>query len=108
IAVFAVLVGAGLLNRRRSPTHKRLMLVATIAILPAAIARIPLDFIDGPLAFFGLADLLLVLCVAYDTIAHRRLHPAYLWGGLLLILSHPLRLRLGATAAWHSFAQWLV
>ena len=40
LVVFAILVGAGLAQRRRSETHKRLMLLATIAILTPAIARL--------------------------------------------------------------------
>src|ERR1041384_4618420 len=38
--VFASLVGAGFYFRRRADTHKRLMLLATISIIAAAIARL--------------------------------------------------------------------
>ena len=109
ILVFAILVAAGLYYRRQSQTHKRLMLLATIAILPPAMARLPFAFIlaTGPLAFFGLADLVLLACIFYDVVAHRRLHPAYLWGGLLLVVSQPLRLAVGGTGAWLAFAHWL-
>jgi hypothetical protein len=44
--VFAILVGAGFYLRRRVDAHKRLMLLATISILPAAIARLPFGFIQ--------------------------------------------------------------
>jgi len=109
ILVFAILVAAGFYYRRQPAIHKRLMLVATITLLPAAISRLPFAFIqvNGPLAFFGLADLILVACIAYDTATHRRLNPAYLWGGLLLVLSHPLRLVIGGTGMWLVFAHWL-
>ncbi len=107
--VFSTLVVAGFYYRRQSETHKRLMVLATIVLLPAAVARLPFDFIlaTGPLAFYGLPDLLLLACVGYDTIVHRRLHPAYLWGGLVLIATQPLRMAVGGTAAWLSFAHWL-
>lgn len=107
--VFAILVAAALYYRHQPQTHKRLMLVATFAVLPAAVSRLPLAFIqnNGPLIFFGVNDLLLLACIAYDTLAHRRLHPAYLWAGLLLIVSHPVRLALGGTSAWLAFAHWL-
>lgn len=110
ILVFSILVAAAFYYRRQSETHKRLMLLATIAILPPAIARLPFTFIlaTGPLAFFGLADLVLVAYIFYDIVAHRRLHPAYLWGGLVLIASQPLRLALGGTGAWLAFAHWLI
>jgi hypothetical protein len=107
--VFAILVGAGFYFRRRRDAHKRLMLLATISILPAATARLPFAFIQqvGPLAFFGLADLFIVVCLLYDIAARRRLHRATVWGGLLLVISHPLRLVIGNTQAWLAFATWL-
>ena len=107
--VFGILVGAGFYYRRRADVHKRLMLLATIAILPAATARLPFAFIQqvGPLAFFGLADLFILVCLIYDLISRRRPHPATLWGGLLIVASQPLRLMLGQTQAWLTFADWL-
>src|SRR5689334_7180831 len=109
IAVFAILVGAALLYRKRPDIHKRLMLVATLSILSAAVARIPLSFIanGGALAFYGLTDLLLLPCIAYDAIIHRKLHPAYLCGGLLLLAYQPLSVYVGKTAGWLAFAGWL-
>src|SRR5262245_30194151 len=52
--VFSILIGGAFYFRRKVDIHKRLMLVATIGILPAAVARIPVGFIanGGPLAFF--------------------------------------------------------
>ena len=107
--LFGSLVGAGFYFRRRGDIHKRLMLLATISILPAATARLPFAFIQqvGPLAFFGLADLFIVACVLYDLVARGRLHRATLWGGLAIILSQPLRLMIGNTQAWLTFAAWL-
>ena len=63
--VFGILIGAAFYYRRQADIHKRLMLLATIGILPAAIARLPFAFIaqNGPLAFFGLADLFIVPCL---------------------------------------------
>src|SRR5439155_21803664 len=40
MVVFAILVTAGILNRRMPETHKRLMLLATIALLDAPLARV--------------------------------------------------------------------
>jgi hypothetical protein len=93
---FAILIGTALYFRRRPDVHKRLMLLAAINLLVPAIARIPLGFIQtyGPLAFFGLTDLLLFACIAFDTLKHRRLHPVFLWGGLFIVLLQPLRLLL--------------
>ena len=110
MVLFAILIGAALYYRKRLDIHKRLMLLAAINIMTPAIARIPLAFIanGGPLAFFGLTDLCLVGFVAFDTIRHRRLHPAFVWGSLLIIVSQPLRIVLAGTDAWISFAAALV
>lgn len=61
----------------------------------------------GPLAFFGLADLFIAVCLAYDLLTRRRFHHATVLGGLLIVVSHPLRLVVGNTQAWLSFATWL-
>jgi hypothetical protein len=110
MVVFAIFIGAALYYRKRLDIHKRLMLLAAMNLLPPAIARIPLAFItnNGPLAFYGLTDLCLLGFVAFDTIRHRRLHPAFIWGSLLLIVLQPLRLLLAGTEAWLSFAAALV
>ena len=107
--VFALLVGAAFYYRRKSDVHKRLMLLTTVAILPAAVARLPFDFIQqvGPLAFFGLPDLFVLVILLYDLLTRGRPHRATVWGGLLLVVSHPLRLIVGNTQAWLSFATWL-
>jgi len=108
--MFAVLVSLGLLFRRRSNVHRRLMMLASVGILAAAIARIPLEFIEtgGPLVFFGLTDLCVLACVVFDTVKNRRLHPAFGWGILLIVASQPLRLMLTGTAVWMRFATWLI
>src|ERR1051325_2687708 len=100
--IFLVLIALALFVRRKLDVHKRLMLLAAINLLTPAIARIPFDFIinGGPLAFFGLTDLCLLACVAFDTFKHRRLHPVFLWGRVFLIVLPPLRLLLAGAHAW--------
>jgi len=107
--VFALLVGAGFFFRRRVDVHKRLMILATIAILLAAVSRLPLAFIQqgGAVAFFGLSDLFIVPCLVYDIITRGRPHRATMLGGLLIIVSHPLRFIIGNTHAWLVFASWI-
>lgn len=110
MAVFAILVAMALVKRNVAQTHKRLMLLASIGPLAAAVARLPFDFImaSGPPAFFGLTDLFVLALVAWDLGTRRRLHAATLWGGLLLIASQPLRLLASGTDAWLRFAEWAV
>ena len=108
LLVFATLVSTGLFFKRRPQIHKRLLLLATITLLPAAVARLPGVGPRGPVAFFGLTDIFIVVCLVYDLVVRRRIHPAFLWGGLLIVLSQPLRLLLGGTDAWLAFATWLI
>jgi hypothetical protein len=106
--LFAILVGTALYFRRKLEWHKRLMTLSMIAIIPAPIARLHLPLIQaGPPAFFGLGDLFIVAMILYDVANRRRVHPATIWGGLLIVVSQPLRLIISGTPAWLSFAGWL-
>jgi uncharacterized membrane protein YozB (DUF420 family) len=107
LVVFAILVGAGLSQTRRSETHKRLMLLATIAILTPAIARMRFIGSGGPPVAISGTCLFVVACLVYDRVAHGRVHPAFLWGGLFVMVALPLRFALGQTDAWLSVARWL-
>jgi hypothetical protein len=107
LVVFGGLFSAAIYFRKASPTHKRLMVLATIALLTPAIARLPLIDRLGPPGFFGFTDLLVLVCVVHDRLTHGRVHGAYKWGGAALVLSQPLRLGVASTGAWLAFAQWL-
>jgi uncharacterized membrane protein YozB (DUF420 family) len=107
LAVFAILVGAGLAQRRRSETHKRLMLLATISILTPAIARMRYIWEGGPLLPIGGTCLFVVACLLYDRLSHGRIHPAFLWGGIFVMATLPGRFALGETDAWLAVARWL-
>lgn len=109
IAIFSVLIATALYLRRNKEAHKRLMLLAYTAILAAAVARFPGVLPLGPLWFYGLTFLpILALSITYDLVTRRRVHPAYLWGGALLILSVPGRLIISGTPTWHRLAEILV
>ena len=61
MVVFPILVAAALAWRRWTEVHKRLMLLATISVLDAAVARWPLAIMaNGPIAFFAVTDLYIV------------------------------------------------
>ncbi len=108
MVVFAGLLATALYHRRQAAVHKRLMLLATVALLAAPIARLPFGFLrSGILAVFALADVFIVALVIYDLAMYRRIHRATAWGGLALVASQPLRLMLGGTAAWLAVASWL-
>jgi hypothetical protein len=107
IVLFTGFVSAALLKRREREAHKRLMLLAYVSIITAAVARLPGILPLGPLAFFGLSFLFVVAGMAYDRLMHGKVHRVYAWGAPIIALSVPLRLALSSTAAWQSFARWL-
>jgi hypothetical protein len=107
MVLFAGFVGAALWYRRQREIHKRLMLMAYISLMAAATARLPGVFAYGPLAFFGLAFVFLVLGIVYDFASRGRVHAAYLWGGAALVASVPVRLMVSGTGVWRSFAEFL-
>ena len=61
----------------------------------------------GPLAFFALTDLFVLVTLAYDKVTRGRVHPALWWAGGLLLASQVGRLAISGTAAWLAFATWL-
>lgn len=108
ILLFAVFVSAAIALRRNKEAHKRLMLLAYVSMLTAAVARLPGVMALGPPGFFGLTFVFVLIGVAYDLFSRRRVHPVYVWGGLLLAVSMPGRLVLSSTPIWRSFAEWVV
>jgi hypothetical protein len=107
MVLFAGFIGAALARRRDKEAHKRLMLLAYVSIIVAAVARLPGVIALGPPAFFGLTLLFVVAGVVYDFVSRRRVHPVYVWGGVLLIVSIPVRLGIANTEAWLAFARLL-
>ncbi len=83
IVQFAVLITIGFFYRRKPAYHKRFMLLATIALLPAATGRM------GYLLGRWSTEILFVVIVAflfiYDVRKRGRPHVAYLMGTVILL-----------------------
>jgi hypothetical protein len=104
--VFAGFVAAAIVRRRDAQTHKRLMLLATMSILDAAVARLPLDVVrTTSWAHMATTDLFLVVAVLYDVATRHTVHQAYVWGGLVLVIEQALRIPVGETTMWQSIAR---
>lgn len=106
IVAFAVLVGCGFFWRMRTEIHKRLMLLATLALLPAAIGRIP--YLEDPGPFIAYFLILLAAAPAHDRLQGRRPHPVSLWGGIGVFAFELGRFMVSETAAWRAIAERLV
>ena len=124
ITLFAGLVTAAIVNRRRSDWHKRFMLMASASLLNAPIARFfflaatgggpgmrpglgpprPAEF---ALTAGLLADLVIVLAMLFDWRLRGKPHPAYYWGLGAIVGVQLLRGPVSHTAAWSAFADFL-
>ena len=103
---FSGLVASAVLLRSRPQAHKRLMLLATISVLDAPIARWP--GAPGATGVFVLVDLLIVAGILYDMVSRRRVHAAYLWGGAVVLASQWPRDPVGRSDVWHAVAAALI
>jgi uncharacterized membrane protein YhaH (DUF805 family) len=105
-----------------SETHKRLILLMTISMLGAPIARwfslaappappwpagLP-DISTPPMIIAMVAgllgDILLVVAIAYDWRTRGKVHPVYLIGGGIMLVMHLTTGLVGNSAAWQSAA----
>jgi len=108
MGLFVGFLAPALWWRRRPDVHKRLMLLATISLLPAALVRIPLP---GSSRLVLALVLLLAFASAqpiHDRLTRGRIHAVGLWGGLVFVASVPLRVLAGGSDAWHAFMTWLL
>jgi len=104
---FGVLAGLALTYRREPQVHKRLILLASVALTEAGIARWPFEpYISSPPFAFWTKTLLLLPMVGWDLYRRKRVHPVTLWGGLFLISEGPVRDYISQTALWLAFAKW--
>ncbi len=109
ITVFLILIAIAVHYRRRSEIHKRLMLLATISILDAAVARWPIAFVSTTAwGYYALTDLFIVAAIGHDIASQRRVLPAYIWGGLLIVSAQLAREIIGPTTTWHAFARHVI
>jgi len=103
--LFPTLVYLAFRARGNPPEHKRFILLATVAIIPAAIARWPFDFVHRkpPIAYL-VSYVFLLLLIAYDLWSSRKIHRATLWAGALIVVTHAISGPIAQTATWHSLA----
>jgi hypothetical protein len=108
VGLFAVFFVLAIRARRDAQRHKRLMLLATLAMLPPAIARLLILFGLPVPAVVVAATLFVVPLVAWDWKTRGRLHPVTLWGALVLVLSLPIRFAILQTDAWLAISNSMV
>ena len=106
--VFSTLIYFGFRNRFNSAAHKRLMLIATITLLDAAFVRWPIHAAWWDLRVAQMCCYpLLLLLVGYDLWSTRKVHGTTLWASVFLIVLQQVRIPIGRTVPWQSFATWM-
>jgi len=110
LLVFGIFVSLGVFFRRRTDIHKRLMTLAMLSVLGPAITRLPLSFVQNHDVSMAIALSIgfVVLCILGDTILHRRLHPAFAWGGALIVGSMVVVAQFAQSQTWIRATRWLV
>lgn len=118
LAFFVGFFTVAIAKVKQPEVHKRLMFMAMIPLMQAAVARIfrmlfaPPGAIGPPPVFVtvppGLVvDLLIVAAMVYDWRTRGRPHPVYLVCGPLLLAQQVLAVPLSATATWMAVATWV-
>jgi heme A synthase len=105
IFLFAVMALFAWRMRRQPEAHKRLILIATIALIDAAVGRWPVALLQSKPPLQDLVPLAFLLAImVFDLATQRKVLKSTLLASLLLIVVHLTRVPLGHSAAWHAFA----
>ncbi len=110
IVLFGTLVFFAYKLRRNPEAHKRLITIATMALMDAAIGRWQhpaiLQRVPPTQDLVMLA--LVLLLVFYDLFNLHRVSKYTLWGAVFVMAVHLVRVPLGHTAAWHAMTARLL
>jgi hypothetical protein len=106
--IFGTLVTLAIAWRKKPDFHRRLLFLATCALLDAAFGRI--DYIFDHSLFFVCADAVVLLGVARDLLVDRRVHKVYLVALPLIVIFHACLIYLwrGAPAWWLHIGQTIL
>jgi hypothetical protein len=124
VLLFAGLVAGAIANVRRPAVHMRLMLAASITMLPPAIARIlfllaapegvsaPGQGVPPTVAFaLGpsfMANGLLIVAMIHDWRKSGRVHAAYVKAAIVIVVVQIARIPFSASTTWHAITNWLL
>ena len=118
VAIFAIFIALAIARRTQADVHKRLMLLAMIPLMHAAMARLfmkafgPPDAVGPPPVFVSvppalLVDLLIVAAMLRDRRTRGRPHGVYVIGGGALLAIQLLSVPISGTAWWMAVARWV-
>jgi len=106
--IFGILIFFAFRNRTNAAAHKRYIMIATTALMIAAMARWPVALFSRNAWRASIATYIFLLAlVAYDLWSTRKVHRVTLWASAFLIFVEQVRIPIGRSAAWHHFAGWV-
>jgi hypothetical protein len=90
--------------------HGLVMTAWVVLFVLPGLDRLPLQFIENAdrWVLFGLNDVGIAICTAYDALQHRRVHPAWVWGGAMFLGVQILTLTLRNTQTSLRIAAWML
>ena len=108
---------SGLLLRKDPAAHKRLILLATVTLLPAAFGRwigpwVLVHFGDGFLGFMAQSylgpDAMILAAMIYDRVARGRIHPVYFMAVPWMLAVQAITSAIYHWAGWMPLAQRMI
>ncbi|HEY3704091.1 MAG TPA: hypothetical protein VGL22_03465 [Terracidiphilus sp.] len=107
LLAFALLAGWSYAVRRKPDQHKRLILLATVPLLDAAVGRFPetLGIASTPMSQLLILCMFPAALIAYDLISRRRIQRVTWMGTLVLLVIWLTRIPLAQTAPWQALAK---
>jgi len=123
IGLFAGFTAAAIANVKRPEWHRRFMIVGTVCLIQAALARVFFLISTGggpgmrpglspvpPVSIAAVPALLLELIIVAGMIRDwrvlGRVHPAWIIGAVVITLFELIRAPISASPAWLGFADW--
>ena len=109
MVLFAAFLTLGVINRRKPASHKRLMLLASISLVGAPIARITAMIPQLPIWLDAAVFTAFTIAMSYwDVQTRGKVRPETLYGGPAIVLVTFAAVPIGSTAAWQSVAFWMM
>lgn len=109
VSLFAVFTFFAWRARRQPAAHKRLILIGTIALMDAAVARWPVAlFHTKPPMMDAVIFSFLLAIMVFDLATQKRILKPTLWASLLLVAVHLTRVPIGMSHPWHAFAAFML
>jgi hypothetical protein len=105
LALFVVLTSWALLVRHHAASHKRLMIMGTMAMLGPAIARWPIPF--SPVAIICIQLALPLLVVIYDLWSRRRIHRSTTIAYAMIVVGLLTVIPVSGLGFWHPLITWI-